>query len=82
LAEKAERKAMITILDSKEREGARVIVEDITQSDLFVGTPALDIQLAAGVRAVQSTPLIGRSGSVLGLVSTHFKAPHRPNEIT
>jgi GAF domain-containing protein len=38
--------------------------------------------LAAGIRAVLSTPLIGRSGNLLGIISTHFKAPHRPTEVT
>ena len=62
------------------KEGGRIIVEDITKSDIFIGTPALDVQLAEGVRAVQSTPLIGRSGNILGMLSTHFKKPHRPSE--
>ena len=60
--------------------GERVIVEDITQSPIFVGTPALDVQLVAGVRAVQSTPLLSRSGRLLGVFSTHFRTPHRPDE--
>src|SRR5215208_1698976 len=36
----------------------RVIVEDITESELFAGKLSLNIMLDAGVRAVQSTPLI------------------------
>jgi len=60
--------------------GERVIVEDITQSPIFVGTPALDVQLVAGVRAVQSTPLVSRSSRLLGVFSTHFRTPHRPDE--
>ena len=60
--------------------GGREIVEDVTQSPIFVGTPALDVQLAAGVRAIQSTPLVSRSGKVLGMFSTHFRSPHRPDE--
>ena len=35
---------------------------------------------AAGYRAVQSTPLIGRGGEMLGMISTHFRQPHRPSE--
>ncbi len=62
--------------------GQRVIVEDITKSPIFVDTPALQAQLAAGVRAVQSTPLIGRSGKVLGMISTHFNSPHWPDKRT
>ena len=60
--------------------GERVIVEDVEQSPIFVGTSALDIQLRAGLRAVQSTPLVSRSGKPLGMFSTHFKKPHRPDE--
>ena len=57
-----------------------MIIEDIEQSAIFAGTPALDIQLRAGVRAVQSTPLMSREGKPLGMFSTHFKAPHRPDD--
>ena len=60
--------------------GERVIVEDVQQSPIFVGTPALEIQLKAGVRAVQSTPLVSRSGKPLGMFSTHYKTPHRPDD--
>ena len=60
--------------------GERVIVEDVTTSPIFVGTPALDVQLRAGVRAVQSTRLVSRSGRVLGMFSTHYRKPHRPDD--
>ncbi len=59
--------------------GARVIVENVEQSPIFAGTPALEIQLKAGVRAIQSTPLIGRSGKLLGMFSTHYRQPQRPH---
>ena len=62
------------------RRGERVIVEDVEQSPIFVGTPALDMQLKAGVRAIQSTILVSRSGKRLGMLSTHFKTPHRPDD--
>ena len=60
--------------------GERVIIEDVEQSPVFAGTPALDIQLRAGVRAVQSTPIMSREGKPLGMFSTHFKVPHRPDD--
>jgi len=60
--------------------GARVIVEDVEQSPPFVGTEALEVQLRAGVRAVQSTPLVSRSGRPLGVLSTHWKTPGRPDQ--
>lgn len=59
--------------------GERVVIEDVTQSPVFVGTPALDAQLRAGVRAVQSTPLVDRSGKIRGMFSTHYNRPHRPD---
>jgi PAS domain S-box-containing protein len=60
--------------------GERIIIEDVTTSPVFVGTPALDVLLAAGVRAVQSTPLVNRSGSLVGMLSTHYRTPRRPAE--
>lgn len=60
--------------------GARVIVEDVEKSPIFVGTPALEVQRRAHVRAFQSTPIRGHSGKFLGALSTHFRAPHRPDE--
>jgi PAS domain S-box-containing protein len=62
------------------QRGARVIVEDITTSPVFAGTKALDVLLAARVRAVQSTPLVSRIGRMLGIFSTHYHAPQRPGE--
>src|SRR5262249_39779876 len=57
----------------------RVIVEDVTDSAIFKDKPALDVLLASGVRAVQSTPLVSRSGRILGIFSTHYStAPRKP----
>jgi PAS domain S-box-containing protein len=58
----------------------RVIVEDVRQSALFVGTPSLQAMNVARVRAVQSTPLISSAGNVLGVISTHFTLTRRPTE--
>jgi two-component system, chemotaxis family, CheB/CheR fusion protein len=65
-----------TALERRER----VIVEDVEKSPIFAGARALEIQLRAGVRAVQSTPLIGRSGTPLGVFSTHYQKPQSPDE--
>jgi PAS domain S-box-containing protein len=63
------------------RRGERVIVEDVVNDPIFAGTPALEVMVAAGARAVQSTPLVSRSGRVLGMFSTHYRrAPARPSE--
>ncbi len=60
--------------------GQRVIVEDVTQSPILAGTPALQIGLCAQARASQSTPLISRSGRPLGVFSTYYKTPRRPED--
>lgn len=60
--------------------GKRVIINDVEQSPIFAGTRGLEMQRRAGVRAVQSTPVISRTGKFLGMFSTHFKAPHQPDE--
>jgi PAS domain S-box-containing protein len=57
----------------------RIIVEDVMQSEIFAGQPSLTL-LDAGVRAVQSTPLVSSAGNLLGILSTHFRLPHRPGE--
>ena len=58
---------------------ARVVVEDVTDSEVFAGDPDMEVLLDAGVRAVQSTPLIGTKGQLLGVFSTHYPIPTRPN---
>jgi signal transduction histidine kinase len=58
----------------------RVIVEDVNLSPIFAGKPALDVQLQAGVRAIQSTPVMSKSGNLLGVFSTHYETPGRTNE--
>jgi len=57
--------------------GKRVIVEDVTSSEMFAGTPAGAVLLNENVCAVQSTPLTCSDGRVLGVVSTHFTHPTR-----
>jgi len=57
-------------------QGERIIVDDMERSPIFSGVD-LDKQRIAGVRAVQSTPLVSRSGKLIGVFSTHYKTPHR-----
>jgi PAS domain S-box-containing protein len=61
------------------QRGARVTVEDVLRSELFAAIPAQEVLIAAGVRAVQSTPLLNRSGELVGVLSTHFSQPHKPD---
>jgi PAS domain S-box-containing protein len=57
----------------------RVVVEDVANSPIFAGKAELEIQLKAGVRTVVSTPLVGRSGAPVGMISIHYRVPQRPS---
>jgi PAS domain S-box-containing protein len=61
--------------------GKRVIVADVKKRSIFKGE-GLKTMLRAGVRAVQSTPIVSRSGTILGMFSTHYQKPHRPDQRT
>jgi PAS domain S-box-containing protein len=58
--------------------GHRVMVPDVDASDFMAGTGDLDAYRQSGIRAVQSTPLVSRSGELLGMISTHWREPHQP----
>jgi PAS domain S-box-containing protein len=58
----------------------RVVVEDVTRSEIFYDQTSIRVLIEAGVRAVQSTPLIGIDGKVFGVLTTHFSEPHRPED--
>jgi PAS domain S-box-containing protein len=62
------------------RTGRRVVFADVEACDFLAGTPELQVHLEMGIRAVQSTPLISRSGRLLGVFSTHWRRPHQPSE--
>ncbi|MFN6561326.1 MAG: chemotaxis protein CheB [Nostoc sp. ChiSLP01] len=57
------------------RAGESIIVEDVETDPIFSSHRA--IAKAAGYRAVQSTPLTSGSGSLVGVLSTHFRQPRR-----
>lgn len=58
---------------------SRVIVEDVETDELFRDAPSRGVLLRAGVRAVQSTPLIGSSGELYGMLSTLFRSVGCPS---
>jgi signal transduction histidine kinase/DNA-binding NarL/FixJ family response regulator len=57
---------------------SRVIIEDVSQDESF--RPLRNIAAAAGFRSIQSTPLLSRTGGLLGVLSTHWRHPHCPSE--
>ncbi len=46
----------------------------------MAGTADLDEYRRSNIRAVQSTPLVSRSGQLLGMISTHWREPHQPTQ--
>jgi PAS domain S-box-containing protein len=62
------------------RSRARVVVPDLESSEAVSGTDDLEMFRFVGIRAVQSTPLISRSGKVLGMISTHWRRVHQPTD--
>ncbi len=60
--------------------GSRTIVPDVEACEFIAGTPSADVLREAGVRGVQSTPLVTRTGKTLGMISTHWREPHEPSQ--
>jgi len=60
------------------RKGERFLIADVEKSDLVAGTQDLEEYRRSGIRSVQSTPLISRSGRLLGMISTHWLHPYDP----
>jgi GAF domain-containing protein len=62
------------------KRGDRIIVPDVRRSDIFAGSPSGDVLREAGVHAVQSTPLLGPGGRLIGIVSTHRRSVWCPSD--
>ena len=62
------------------RTRRRVIVPDVGECDYMRGTEDLAVYLQTGIRSCQTTPLISRNGTLVGMISTHWSHPHEPSE--
>ena len=62
--------------------GTRVVVPDVEACEFMQGSADLESYRLSRIRAVQSTPLLSRSGRLLGMISTHWQQPHQPAERT
>ena len=60
------------------QQSCRVIVPDVRNGVCF-DVQSREIVLRAGVRSVQSTPVISPSGQLLGMLSTHRRLPGKPS---
>jgi PAS domain S-box-containing protein len=59
-------------------EKRRVIIDDVERDARFPGFR--DWARSENIRAVHSTPLLGRDGQVLGTMSAHLSRPRKPTE--
>jgi PAS domain S-box-containing protein len=60
---------------------AQVIAVDIETDPRWLGSPYRDHALAFGLRAVWSTPIVSRSGEVLGTFAVYQRNPGSPTRI-
>jgi PAS domain S-box-containing protein len=58
----------------------RVVVHDVNECAFMRGTADLATYLDTGICAVQTTPLVSRNGTLVGMLSTHWSRPHTPGE--
>ncbi|MBI5445746.1 MAG: PAS domain-containing protein [Deltaproteobacteria bacterium] len=65
------------------RTGERVLVPDVEACEFMAGSDDREVYLRTGIRAVQTTPLFSRSGTLLGMLSTHWREPREstPREL-
>ena len=56
----------------------RIVVSDVESDAIFAGTHAGEVMLQAGARACVSTPILDPAGQLVGMLSTHYEAPHEP----
>lgn len=62
------------------RTGRRSIIPDVEKWASAAGSKDLEHFRRNRLRALQSTPLISRSGHMVGMISTHWKEPRTPSE--
>jgi PAS domain S-box-containing protein len=56
----------------------RIVLSDVETCDFLADTQDLNEFRRSGLRSMQSTPLVSRSGQPLGMISTHWRKPHQP----
>ena len=61
------------------RDKKRVVAADIANCAFMAGSEDQQVYLHTGIRACQTTPLIGVGGNVVGMISTHWRTPYQPS---
>jgi signal transduction histidine kinase/ActR/RegA family two-component response regulator len=59
---------------------SRVVVPDVEVGELAATGQDLAMFRGLGIRATQTTPLLSRSGELVGMLSTHWSRRHEPSE--
>jgi GAF domain-containing protein len=62
------------------KKNKRVIITDIETSEYITSEENRAAHRLAGIRTAHSTPLITRSGILIGMISTHWNTVHEPTE--
>jgi signal transduction histidine kinase/ActR/RegA family two-component response regulator len=62
------------------RTRKRILAPDVEKCDYSESAKDLAMFLHTGIRACQTTPLLSRSGTLVGMISTHWAQPHEPTE--
>lgn len=62
------------------RNSGRVVIPDVETCEAMAGSADLEAYRRSRIRGVQSTPLLSRSGELVGMISTHWRQPHTPSE--
>jgi GAF domain-containing protein len=62
------------------RDMRRVVAPEIATCDFMADSEDQLVYLQTGILACQTTPLITRTGNVVGMISTHWRTPHQPSE--
>jgi PAS domain S-box-containing protein len=57
------------------KKGERIIIEDVVHTPSFIEAPLQKALTAAGVSALQVTPIVRQEGGMLGVFSTCYKPP-------
>lgn len=55
------------------KQARRLVVEDVEQLKELEGTLGLEIVRGDDIRSIQCTPLISRSGQLLGMLNNHYR---------
>ena len=69
-----------TICNVAFKTNKRAIVPDIETCDFLKESENLQAYRSAGIRAGQATPLITRSGHIVGVISTFWPTVHEPSD--